>query len=197
MALRFGDVSRVPGRGERDLWARVHEATRWAASLGACFFLKTDGDSWVRTDTLIGELVRDKLGHTLYWGHEVGHGTDNWWRGGCAEGTRHVHAECPRYMAGMGYVLSGNLVRFISQIPFNLTFQISDGVVEDAGIGLVLSGLQVDRVDDAQRFHDVHSNQGSTAIAVSESSLVAHRLSEDELVAAYQSFPIHRQENRA
>ena len=184
------DVERVPGRGEHDLWVRTHRASRWGADLNARFWVKTDDDAFVRADTLLAELAgpgADKPSSRLYWGREVGPGKALKWIGGCQYETIFVHAECPRYMTGLGYVLSGDLVRFVASLDLDHYYKINDGWQEDANMGLILSGLDLVRIDD-ERFHDVHGSHPQIQRPLSAASVVAHKLSEPELLAAYEAF---------
>ena len=179
------DLQLVSGSHTYDLFNRTLAACRWSDGARAHALLKTDDDSWVNAAAVLEPLVEGRVpAKRLYWGREMGAGKPVQWPGGCKPESAGVHAECPRYMTGMGYVLSGDIVHVLATLG-DEWFSHTE-YFEDAGVGMALSGFRLHRIDDA-RFHDVRGNPLFMA-PLSATSIVAHHLSAGEIRDANARF---------
>jgi galactosylxylosylprotein 3-beta-galactosyltransferase len=136
------------------------------------FLLKVDDDSFVQVNPLYDDLAQRKDISRLYWGYfsgsapvkKSGPWAENGW------------FLCDRYLpyaVGGGYVLSADLLEYISNNSHYLETYIS----EDVSVGTWLSPLKINRVHD-QRFDTWWKSRGC-----SNAFLVTHKQSPEDMVA--------------
>jgi hypothetical protein len=181
------DVVAINGAGQTDLFTRTHAGMCWAEALRPLLFFKADTDSFVRFDIVLPEFLAGAVPSSrLYWGREVGYGKPAGWDMGCR--WDNVQGACPRYMAGLGYAISGDLLPFVCTLNSS-DFLHGDGYTEDAAVGVALSPLRLHRKDD-HRFHDVFNQHVSMVAPIGEDSVVIHHLDNRGFANAYSRFGV-------
>jgi hypothetical protein len=188
-ALSFAepDVVAINGAGQMDLFTRTHAGMCWAEALRPLLFFKADTDSFVRFDIVLPEFLAGAVPSSrLYWGREVGYGKPAGWDMGCR--WDNVQGACPRYMAGLGYAISGDLLPFVCTLNSS-DFLHGDGYTEDAAVGVALSPLRLHRKDD-HRFHDVFNQHASMVAPMGEESVVIHHLDNRGFADAYSRYGV-------
>jgi hypothetical protein len=181
------DVVAINGAGQMDLFTRTHAGMCWAEALRPLLFFKADTDSFVRFDIVLPEFLAGAVPSSrLYWGREVGYGKPAGWDGGCR--WDNVQGACPRYMAGLGYAISGDLLPFICALN-STDFLHGHGYEEDAAVGVALSPLRLHRKDD-HRFHDVFNQHASMVAPMGEDSAVIHHLDSRGIADAYLRYGV-------
>ncbi|KAJ8874749.1 hypothetical protein PR048_025615 [Dryococelus australis] len=156
----------------RTLTNKVLETFVWLHKNGAFFkyVLKCDEDTFVRVDDVIA-VLKESGKERLYWGFfngrarvkKSGKWKENKW------------ILCDYYLPyalGGGYVLSASLLHYIAENAKNLSVFSS----EDVSVGVWLAS-----VAGVQRVHDPRFDTEFTSRGCSNSYLVTHKRSEDDL----------------
>lgn len=150
---------------------------KWIANKHSfSYLLKVDDDSFVHLDVLYDELAHRKETSKLYWGYFVG-ASHIQKSGQWAESNWFL---CDRYLpyaVGGGYVLSSDLVDYITSNAHLLQLYMS----EDVSVGTWLSPLKIQRVHD-QRFDTWYKSRGCA-----NDFLITHKHSPESLRDKYNN----------
>ncbi|XP_053308052.1 beta-1,3-galactosyltransferase 6 [Spea bombifrons] len=139
------------------------------------FVLKADDDTFARLDLLLDEL-RPKEPRRLYWGFFSGRGRVK----SAGKWKESAWVLCDYYLPyalGGGYVLSWDLVRYLSLSKDFLAHWQS----EDVSLGVWLAPLEVNRVHDP-RFDTEYKSRGC-----SNKYLVTHKQSIEDMLEKHQT----------
>nr|CAG4638617.1 EOG090X0A8N [Cyclestheria hislopi] len=136
------------------LTSKVLAGLQWINSnVNFNFVLKCDDDSFVRVSDLVAELLKQPQ-KLLYWGFFKG-GSKVFSRGQWKEREWYLCDTYLPYAVGGGYVLSQDLVEYISRNA-DLLQQYSS---EDVSVGTWLAPLKLNRVHDT-RFDTEYKSRG-------------------------------------
>ncbi|XP_057245518.1 beta-1,3-galactosyltransferase 6, partial [Malurus melanocephalus] len=159
-----------------NLTAKVLATYVWLDShLDFQFALKADDDTFVRLDVLLEEL-RTKEPRRLYWGFFSGRGrvkSGGKWK-------ENAWLLCDYYLPyalGGGYVISGDLVRYLSLSRDFLNLWQS----EDVSLGAWLAPVNVKRIHDP-RFDTEYKSRGC-----SNKFIVTHKQSIEDMLEKHQT----------
>ncbi|GAB6019759.1 UDP-Gal betaGal beta 1,3-galactosyltransferase, polypeptide 6 [Chamberlinius hualienensis] len=174
---RFQDILILPNVNEsyEFLTKKLLHSLRWIAdNVEFEFLFKCDDDTFAKIDEMSSELESLSVKSKLYWGFFDGRASVKR-KGKWAE---HNFVLCDRYLPyalGGGYVLSADLVQFISRnTDFWKLYQS-----EDVSVGVWLAGVDVRRVHDP-RFDTEYVSRGCFDVY-----LVTHKQSVDQMREKY------------
>ncbi|OCT72680.1 beta-1,3-galactosyltransferase 6 [Xenopus laevis] len=139
------------------------------------FVLKADDDTFARLDLLLEEL-RPKEAHRLYWGFFSGRGrvkSAGKWK---ESGWLLCDSYLP-YALGGGYVLSWDLVQYLSLTQHFLAHWLS----EDVSLGAWLAPVALNRLHDP-RFDTEYKSRGCN-----NKYLVTHKQSIEDMLEKHQT----------
>ena len=137
------------------------------------YFLKVDDDSFAVIDRVYDELKQNNYPSDLYWGYFNSAPVIRSAKSEDSIYSRYIETDyvlCDHYIPyalGGGYVLSANLVDFISDNAERLKLYKA----EDASVGTWLAPLKVHRV------HDTRFNTGAISRGCANNHLVSHKQS--------------------
>lgn len=168
------DILRIPVEESFNLLTNKVLATyvRLNENFKFDYLMKVDDDSFVRVPDLLDELKNSNYKKSLYWGFFDGRAPvlkseKNKWK-------EKNYVLCDKYIPyalGGGYVLSHDLVHFISENSDHLQMFSN----EDVAVGTWLAPLKVNRVHDP-RFDTEFRSRGC-----SNKYLVSHKQSVEEM----------------
>ena len=144
------------------------------------YLLKVDDDSFVVIDRVYNELMQNNCPSDLYWGYfnsgSVIRSKDSIY-------ARYIETEyvlCDHYIPyafGGGYVLSANLVSYISDNAESLKLYRA----EDASVGTWLAPLKIERV------HDIRFDTAAISRGCANTHLVTHKQSVEAMWSKQRS----------
>ena len=153
------------------LTQKLVKTLKWADdNLQTDYFMKVDADSFVRLDQVLIEL-KSKPKQKMYWGFFDG-------RAHVKKSGKWAEKEfvlCDRYLPyalGGGYVLSSDLVSYVSRNSDMFQFLNN----EDVSLGTWLAPLKINRI------HDPHFNTEFKSRGCFNSYIVTHKQSMDDMI---------------
>ena len=162
------------------LTQKLVKTLKWADdNLQTDYFMKVDEDTFVRLDQVLMEL-KSKPKQKLYWGFFDGRAhvkkIGKWAEKGFVLCDRYLP-----YALGGGYVLSSDLVSYVSKNSDMFQFLNS----EDVSLGTWLAPLQIHRI------HDPHFNTEFKSRGCFNSYIVMHKQSIDDMKKLNQSLHLN------
>ncbi|ELT88690.1 hypothetical protein CAPTEDRAFT_118776 [Capitella teleta] len=178
----FGDLLLLPQQSDTygTLTSKLMGALQFAISnMDFRFFMKVDDDSFVRVDALRREAKRIE-GRGVYWGFFDGRAPVVKTGGPWIESDWIMCDTYVPYAKGGGYLLSHDLVKFITDNSHMMTQYNS----EDVSVGAWLVPLEV------KRLHDFRFNTEYRSRGCSNRYLVTHKVNAHQMYTLHQN--IHR-----
>jgi len=180
-ALKYHDIVRVPVKESYfNLTLKTGEFLKWAdATYKFDWAMKCDDDSFVRLDLLLQDLKQRQPSRTyigkMWTGTPVDRRVDSWtpW------------AQYHTFAAGAGYVLSSDLVAFITR-NYDQLVKIS---MEDVAVGTWLSGVELSYVDHPH-FHSLPEGCDNLMIVQNPANITVIR---ETFFNSVKGIPCHAQ----